>query len=470
MKALSFVFGLSFGLLNSLPNFLSAQTLSLEDYLKQVKENHQGYAGSLLASTGAELRSRDSSLVLWPMLSGLAQFSKDDKDDLLTSLDQQTRHTFNLGVSEQTPFGLQAKFSYNMNYISFESLSGGTRPAQKYYEGRPQLDLSQALWRNGFGSELRAGVRAAEAAARSVSFMESYRGRVILSQAESVYWNLSVAKEFVSIQSDVLKRAQDLYAWAKNRVELQLSDKSDRLQAEALLRLRELELKNAKDQERSAARAFNEFRGQNSDDVSESLASLDSAKIVIPQRAELRDDTKAAREQQIATQANARLGREKTRPVVDVFGSLGLNGSRMGASDAFSESFKTDEPYLLGGLRISVPLNFGLAAKVKEGYQKEEVAAQKNFERKIFEQESQWANLLQRLDEAKERFELTKILEKVQKEKLKTEKERLNRARTTTFQVIQFELDNAQAQIARLKSHADILAIVAEMKTYGGDL
>jgi outer membrane protein TolC len=54
----------------------------------------------------------------------------------------------------------------------------------------------------------------------------------------------------------------------------------------------------------------------------------------------------------------------------------------------------------------------------------------------------------------------------LQKEKLEYEKYRFNLGRTTTYQVLTFEQDYAQALIARLRVEREILAIHSQLKTF----
>jgi outer membrane protein TolC len=60
--------------------------------------------------------------------------------------------------------------------------------------------------------------------------------------------------------------------------------------------------------------------------------------------------------------------------------------------------------------------------------------------------------------------------ESAQKEKLDYEKQRFERGRSTTFQILQFENDYANAQLGAIKARTDILEIMAKLKTFGDAL
>jgi outer membrane protein TolC len=447
--------------------------LNLQTYLNQVVESNQAIQADLKTRDGTSLRSRDARLAISPTLFANVSLLDDKKSDPLFRTAEQTRNNYSIGISQQTTFGLLARASYNIDYTHYEYLPASGTPAISFHQGRPILELSQSLWRNGFGTETRALLEASEAAALSTSFASSYQSRVVLAQAESAYWQLSYARSSVRVTSNVLERAQKLYDWNARRVRLRLADESDLLQAEALLKLRKLDFQQAKDNERIASRTFNQLREVDSDQVAEIVTEL-GPKVPIPTspptRAPMREDVKAAQEQSRAAVASAKVANEKDKPTVEVFGTLSLNGIDPNLSPALSNSFKTDQPTVLGGVRVSMPLNFGLMSDAHRGYALEQQGAERAYQRRFFEQESEWTDLNQRLTEAKNRYTLYQNVEAAQREKLRVERERLSRGKTTTFNVIQFEQDAAQSELGTLRAQTEILQILAQLKTFGGPL
>ena len=57
-------------------------------------------------------------------------------------------------------------------------------------------------------------------------------------------------------------------------------------------------------------------------------------------------------------------------------------------------------------------------------------------------------------------------IEKVQKSKLENERARLKTGRSVLYQVVLFEQDYANSQVMTLKTELQILALLAQMKTY----
>ena len=75
-------------------------------------------------------------------------------------------------------------------------------------------------------------------------------------------------------------------------------------------------------------------------------------------------------------------------------------------------------------------------------------------------------DLLAQLTEGKRKLDLARKIETVQKNKLDLERDRHKRGRTTTYQVLLFEQDFASSQLSRIRAEAELLRILAQMKTF----
>jgi outer membrane protein TolC len=249
---------------------------------------------------------------------------------------------------------------------------------------------------------------------------------------------------------------------------LNLSEDSDLFQAEANLESLRLSVASSADALRSASRAFNQARGIDSDDVPEVLALPDPKSVKTPERAQIRDDVRAAREQQRAASASAQLGIEKNKPSLEVYGAYARNSQDVAQNDAIRDSFHSDQPTNVIGVRLSVPLAVGASSDSRAGYAKERAAADALAEQKLFDQEVEWKDLVQKLSEAKARLEIAEKVADIQKKKALNERQRLKRGRTTTYQSLIFETDYNQAEYRRIQTQSEVLTLLAQMKTFGG--
>jgi outer membrane protein TolC len=447
---------------------LAAEKLTLQTYLKQVSQQNEGVVGARMSAEGASLRSSEGKILLSPLAFALIQYSDDKRPSLnpVFTYNEQRMRTYSLGVSELTSFGLQAKLSYNFNYLQY---LGTAVPFPGFYQGGPTLELTQSLWRNFLGAETRATQAAIEAQALASYHSSNFQVRAALADAEASYWRLALARENVEVSRDALARAEKIHEWSTRRVKLNLADIGDAYQSQAALEGRKLQLQAALDEQHAAALAFNRARGVASDQVQDELDPVDNDRIgnlAPPSRAELREDTLAAKEAARATEANADASRSKDLPNLEIFGSASFNGQQTQASKAIPQSFSLDQPTWVGGVRFSVPLSLGLSSRSREGWALEKEAAQHAFERKKFEEQQDWADLLNKLTEAKTRLSLARTIEATQLKKLENERLRLNRGRTTTYQVLLFEQDYAQSQLSRIQAQADVLTLIARMKLW----
>ena len=108
-----------------------------------------------------------------------------------------------------------------------------------------------------------------------------------------------------------------------------------------------------------------------------------------------------------------------------------------------------------------MPLDLGTLSDTRGGYSREAEGATLTFQRRVYEQERDWADLSSKFSDSKRRYQLPAGMESVQKEKYEHERDRLSRGRTVTFQVLQFEQDYRNAQLSRIRAQADVLMLVA---------
>lgn len=449
-----------------------SQKLSLSQFLDQVRSGNKSFEGSNASVEGAKLRTDEYSLLTKPALFGSGQYLMDKRETgSPLQGDEMSVTSYSLGLRQMTNFGLEGRLLYNQARTSLPGANPAFVPLSEYYTTGPALELTQSLGRNWFGAETRATQDLLSAQVKAVEFGESFKQKQIIAQAENLYWRLAVAREAVQATKETVERSEKLKSWSSQRAKLGLGNQSDYLQTEAAYLGRSLELQAAIDEEKNAARAFNTIRGVNSDVVPEEIAVLNEqiiSKLAVPTREKLREDVKAAEQQMRLAQANSRLGRERNKPDVKIFGSYGLNGRDADLGEATSEASGSAHPNYTVGIRLDMALDIGTQSDVRRGYQKEELAAELNYQQKVFEQERLWKDLTTQLNDSLKRYQMAKSIEKAQRESMEYERSRHRRGLTTTFQVLQFEQNFANAQLARLRAQADVLNIYSQLKTFGG--
>lgn len=456
----------------------AATKLTLDEYLSQVKSKLPGYRGAQESAAGASERSGEGLLLTTPTFFFNGQWVSDAKLPAIPvfNYEKVNSNSYSLGIAQQTRFGLQGRLSYNIGYLSYVNptlATGAAAPIAPYHDTRPALELTQSLWNNGFGAGTRAQQEASEAQALAQSNSSGFQAQSTLAQAEGAYWRLALARRSVVISREALSRAQRIEEWSARRARLHLGDLSDALQARAALQLRQLELENAVNEERSASRAFEHFRNDGAavepEAVADALEDFDIKRVSIPEargRAPERMDLKAAEQLERATRANAEAARSRDLPTLELFGSYALNGRKGPFGESLSDPFSAGRPTTAVGVRFSAPLDLGLLKDVRGGWAREQAGAELAYQQKRLDLAFEWKELERRMSEARTRLKLAEELESTQERKLMHERDRFNSGRTTTYQVLVFEQDYAQAQLSRLRAQADVLSLAAQMKLF----
>jgi outer membrane protein TolC len=442
----------------------SAETLSLDSYLHQVQGGNQNLKAAEESTQGANLRTAEAKLIFTPTLFAEAQQINDHElNALFPGAYRKVRiDTYTLGLMQQTPFGTHVSLAYTLNNADYVGAQN------RFWEGAPRLEISQSLWRNFFGSESRAQKQLVEAGSLAAQYGQSFQVKATLAEAESAYIRLAAARDLVRVFKASFAQANELMQWSGRRSKLNLSENSDLFQAQANYEARNLNLQSAIDEERSAARSFNRMRNLDSDVVQEAIVLPEIKSIAVPERALIRDDVRAAQEGTRIASAQAQLGADRNRPTLEVYASRRLNSRAGTRIEAMEQSFNSNLPTTTIGLKFQTPLLLGHSFNAIDGYKKERIAAETLSTQKIFEQEIEWKDLVQKLGEAKKRYEIAEKLVAISKKKSENERNQLKRGRSTTYQTLIFDQDLNSAEASRIQSQSEVLGILARMKTFGG--
>lgn len=440
--------------------------LTVADYLGQVAERHDGVRAAAEGEAGARERAAEGRILTAPTLfvEGERSLDASPKNFVAAEGERVERSSAKAGVSQVLPFGANAKVYYAFSRNDLNGADPTFVKPPSYYQASPVAELSVDLWRNALGRETKAGVESARHRALSRAFGERMSRRKILSEAEQAYWSLAAARRVSEIARQSLVRAEKLRDWAAKRAASALADRSDQLEAEAAVRLRALDLRQAEDDRRAAERAFEVQRG-GTGDASEELTALDDDGAAL-RRASTPDEVAAAEHEAGAAAGEAALGVEGTRPKVEVYAAGALNGRRAGSRDAVSDSFSPDGPRWAAGARVSVPLDLSVLRATSAGHRAEAAAAGRRARRAAYESAANWKDLTDRLEDARRRAALAGEIEKAQQERVEAERRRHGEGRTTTFFVLQAEQDWAAARRSLVGAELQVKLASARLKPY----
>lgn len=450
-----------------------ANALTLEEYLSEVKAKNTGIIGLKSSAEAKNLRRDEGSLFFKPSFFLTGEYYDDQRPTNAPAFQgtQTLRHTVRTGISQNLRLGTQVAVSYNY-YKTQINGAGPILERRKFFDVAPQIEITQSLWRNFLGAEYEARETAQNAQVEAQKFTDIFNYKQALMNAENAYWRLYVAQTSLKVQEESLERAKRLRDWNANRFKNNLTDESDVVQAEANLQNREIEYQDTLTEIQTALRDFNSIREVQDEQVNlEGTKGKNSSYILdatLPEKMSLREDVRAFLAQRKVAEANAKLGTERNRPNLELYGTYSMNGRDEQYADARRQAIGATRPFSIVGVRFTTPLDLGSMNDYKKSYAQEVTASELQYKRKSFEVEREWEILNERFNNFKTRLKLAQKMVQVQEKKLLTEKRRFNQGRTTTFQVLQFEQDFANAQLLKLRYERELISVYNQLKLFAG--
>ena len=445
--------------------------LSLDEYLSQIKEQNFGYQSSNISTSSSNLLSKKAFLLTSPnfFVDSKAGFENQNQAISFVRYKKLNTQNYSIGVEQNFSFGLNGKFYYNINRNDYQGLSSSLYPST-YYQTNPVLELDIPLWQGFLGSKIKANRDSIYYGKQADKFNFSDNSARFLVEAEKSYWQLVATKRIVLISKNALAESKKILQNSIKKANMNLGEESDILQARADVESRKLQLKQAENNARIAARNFNQKRYIDSDVVDEDLSKIDFTYLeTLPIEVKMRSnraDIKAADASTKSAIALAKVEEESNKPKLDLYGGYGFNGLGFNKYDALSDSFSRNGDVGYVGIKFQMPLAIGLQSNIKKGAKASAKASKMNYRQKLFDQQNDWQNLVQNLQDYQENLVLNRKIENLQKAKFKNEQRLLKQGRSSTYQVLRFEQDYNQAQINTIQNAYQLLTLLAEKKLY----
>ena len=449
---------------------LHAETLTLESYLGQVRQDNPQLRGLRAQDTAYSLAAKEPLTAYSPQLKADAQVYDDKLEPALAAF--SPAHTrangWDLGVSKLFSTGTYVGVDYKGDVTEMIFPTGSPIAAPETTGHQFGVTLSQSLWRNFNGSQTEAGILQAQAGADAARAGNRYGAQAVLFQARSAYVQLETVRQVRALQEESLTRNAKILEWTKQKQADNLADKVDVLQVEAAVRLVALGLATSKQSEAEAAARFNSLRGV---DPSAPVGDLEPLSLpsALPASKGDRADIEAARQALKASDAQAETIVQRYTPDISVFANLSANERDADGGKAFGDLSKGEHPQSVVGIKLTANLDRGLLNQVLSGADQAKGAGQAQIEDKKQALAQDWKQLQAQWDGLQARLTLAQELEKLQGEKAEREKSRYRDGRTTNFQVLRFEDDYSLARIQILQLLANARVLEAQARFYNGD-
>jgi outer membrane protein len=454
---------------------LNAQPLSLADYLTQVKTQGSDYQAQAAAVEGYEKQSHQQDLTYSPVLT--AGYNHEDDQSLQSTFlaaDKTLSDTAGVSITDTLPFGPKLSIGYafsDINIAYSPQLLSSFGPfasdfLTSYYQISPVVSLSVPLFKDFGGAQTGAGVKKVQYQNESSAETAAYQREQELYNAKVAYWTLANDQEEISIRQDTLDRNQEIWDWTKKRVARNLAEPPDALEAQASVRVAELDLEKAQETERGDRIKFNRYRNVASDAVPETLGSLEDLlngmngeiSKQAPERLDLQATEATAKQQKSAYDE----AHQNVYPDLTANASWRGNGLDPAFDTANNQSFGVDHPTYDIGVSFNLPLDVFTASTVAEGYWQSYQSALLTLKDKQVQVQQDWQDLRDSLGEVDKRLDMTAQIEAIQKDKADQEKQRLEYGRTTEFQLLSYENDYNSSRLDHLAVILEKLNLLAK--------
>lgn len=451
-----------------------AHALTLDQYLAQVQQNNDAIKGAVKGEEAKSLRRDEGKLLFKPSFFLTGEFSDDKRITLAPSFqgNRTIRNSYRAGISNTFETGTTAAISYNIYRTELMGVDSKVVRRPIFTDVAPTIELTQSLWKNWLGKETKSKVEIQNSQNEAARLADQYTYKQLMIQAENVYWRLYFSQSRLRVQEESLERTKKIREWNLKRFKNNLVDEADFLQADANYQGAEVEYQSVVAEIDSAKREFNSIRQLDEEVNLLGAQSPDTSHVMtasLPKKMEVREDVMIAMTNQKIAEANAQLGVERNKPNLEVYGQYSLNGRDRNYGKSDSMAWEGTHPWTVIGVRFSTPLDIGAVNDYKKSYEQDKVAAQLNYKRKSYEVEKEWEILNSRLDLFRKRLKLSYSKEKAEEKKYAAERKRFDQGRTTTFQVVQFEQDLANAQLVKLRNELEVITTFNQLKLFSGE-
>lgn len=454
-------------LLFCLPETLPATDLSVDAYLEQAMRSSEDLSAIDLdiQSLRAEIEARD--LELSPTLAlELGRFW--DRRQTFSSNPEREGRSADLLLAK--PFATGTR----VNVLSgYEATALRSAPNQDRHVLGWEVGVSQSLWQNSFGRQTALRRRRDRNELHSRLLALTLEKQQTLIELEGLYWDLSYAQQEIRIRTENLERSRRILSWIRDRFGRSAAERTDLLQAQALVSERELELQTATDNFKTIQARLKErfafdvdFSPREADLQQERALEAFVATIDFAPSEPVSIESLQARAEMDFSAAQSKFQKDRLKPVLEIGYAYGQQGADTSYSRARTEASMNDNDYHQIGVVFATPLDFPLISKARRAFENQ--AEARAFRAARLERQSriQWIDLKRDVREQKVRVETALRLSKIQQEKSSEERSRYQKGRSTAFQAITFEQDAAESELLVLQLLAQLRRTESRARAY----
>jgi len=432
-----------------------AAPISLASVIRQVLEHHPDISVSRLQTDKTRTDQQRIEGQLDPQIS-LSILATDNQDPanfelnpILSSTSQQIKGDITKPLASGGTVTLGIDYQRTLQAFGGPSFT----KFDPFYHNQLDLTYRQPLLRGAGRPAYHQELAAALADESAAILQERVTARTLSRQAIQLYFDIAVDETNRRLAADAEKRAEKLLKFQRAREHFGLIEKADRLQAEALLATRRLNLANAEARLIQDTTALNRLMLH---DISSPIATRDeqSLDMPLPDLDDAMDDVDKQRPELLALTSRLKASEARLEEVrdtdstqVDLVAQLGSRSLAGTPGTPVRQGFSLADRFASIGVEINdtVVDNAAKAAIRKAALEREQVLAERRQTTELIKDDL--ASILALIHTGRRTWTAAKARVSAEQKKYQAELARYREGRSDTATVIQFEGDLRSAEI-----------------------
>lgn len=450
-------------------NQTTSNVMSLEQYLNVVKKQNRLFNALDASVEASKAKMESGDIVLTPIFNAGYSIASDQTQPSMVA-DKRDVSMWSVGLSKKFVSGTSVKLTADTNENNYDGVKNPT-VLSKFSAGSLGISLTQSLWKDFFGAATRVR-HDREIAVNKVEVLQAeIQKKQFLIDAEAAFWNYLVAQEFRDLKKENFDRAKRIDQWTARRVSNGISDRSDLMNAKALSASNEVQLSSAESDLISQEILIRQNLNLNPSEPTPILqGDFKASRNLIEQLNKEKDVMRLDSQIQYLTAKSKELVaeeiRDQLRPDLTLTGSYNTSSYEQTYSEMMNNISRTDRPKTFVGLNFIYMFDTDAKTSQLTAAEKDALAAKYTAERALQQGRDGWTDLNNKYKLAQNNISLLEKLAQYQRERAKSEQDKLSKGRTTTFSVIQAETDAAEAEQNYLKAKSALRQLEASSQMF----
>jgi len=365
---------------------------------------------------------------------------------------------------------------YSRTFLKFDFSPDAFARFDPFYHNQIDLTYRHPLLKGADRPDYNQGLKAALADESAARLQQSVVARNLSRQAIQLFFDIAVDEANQKLAKDAVGRAEKLLSYQKSREKLGLIEKAERLQAEALLATRRMELATAEASLVQDRTALNRLMLRDPDTPlttryeQRQVLKLPNLKQAMGVADRVRPELLAFSSKLKAAGARLEEANDTDYAQLDLVGKIGSRSLTGTYGTPLRQGFSLSDRFVSVGIEFSdtVTNNAAKADIRKAALNREKILLERRQTHELIKDDM--ATTLSRIRTGRKTYAAAQQREKAERSKFNAELNRYSESRSDTATVIQFEGDLRAAEIETALRHIALLRAQRQLTWVQGTL